>query len=226
VALGGVIGAGLFVGSGAVMNKWAGFTIGWLYWYFWAIVLAIEAVAGATILQRWLDAPVWVMSLVLMSMLTFTNLWSVKSYGEFEFWFASIKVAAIIVFIAIAGGWLLGIGGGDSPGLSNLTVHGGFFPKGAVAAFAGVVIVIFAFVGAEIVTIAAGESQEPERAVARAVNSVVGRKNEQVDRRERRAGGEEGDATLLLSGQPWVTLIALALGERLPRDRSGEAEVR
>jgi GABA permease len=221
ISLGGVIGAGLFVGSGAVMNQtgpaavlsyvaagvlivlmmrmlgemavanprvgsfveycrdalgpWAGFSVGWLYWYFWAIVLAVEAVAGATILQRWIDAPVWVMSLVLMSLLTLTNLWSVKSYGEFEFWFASIKVAAIIVFIAIAAGWLLGIGGGDSPGLSNLTAHGGFFPAGGATVLSGVVIVIFAFVGAEIVTIAAGESNEPERAVARAVNSVVAR---------------------------------------------------
>src|SRR4051794_1091435 len=180
ISLGGVIGAGLFVGSGAVMNQTgpaavvsylcagvlvvlimrmlgemavanpavgsfveytrrslgdrAGFTVGWLYWYFWAIVLAIEAVAGATILQRWIDAPMWVMSLILMTLLTLTNLWSVRSYGEFEFWFASIKVAAIIAFIAIAAGWLLGIGGGDSPGLSNLTAHGGFFPKGAITA--------------------------------------------------------------------------------------------
>src|SRR3954470_3506943 len=221
ISLGGVIGAGLFVGSGAVMNQtgpaavlsyvaagalivlmmrmlgemavanpptgsfveycrqalgpWAGFTVGWLYWYFWAIVLAIEAVAGATILQRWIDAPVWLMSFVLMTLLTATNLWSVKSYGEFEFWFASIKVAAIIAFIAIAGGFLLGIGSGDSPGLTNLTSHDGFFPAGPVTVLSGVVIVIFAFVGAEIVTIAAGESEEPERAVARATNQVVGR---------------------------------------------------
>ena len=221
ISLGGVIGAGLFVGSGAVMNEtgpsavlcyiaagalivlvmrmlgemavanpavgsfveycrsalgpWAGFSVGWLYWYFWAIVLAVEAVAGATILQRWIDLPVWVMSFVLMALLTATNLYSVKSYGEFEFWFASIKVAAIIAFICIAAGWLLGIGGGHSPGLSNLTAHDGFFPAGPVTVFSGVVIVIFAFVGAEIVTIAAGESEEPERAVARAVNSVVAR---------------------------------------------------
>src|SRR4051812_37431814 len=221
ISLGGVIGAGLFVGSGAVMNQTgpaavlsyiaagalivldmrmlgemavanpavgsfveycrqalgprAGFTVGWLYWYFWAIVLAIEAVAGATILQRWIDAPVWLMSLVLMTLLTATNLWSVRSFGEFEFWFASIKVAAIIAFIAIAAGWLLGVGGGDSPGLSNLTAHDGFAPAGAVTVLSGVVIVIFAFVGAEIVTIAAGESDQPERAVARAVNLVVAR---------------------------------------------------
>src|SRR3954470_14073593 len=170
ISLGGVIGAGLFVGSGAVMKQSGpgailsyaaagllvvlvmrmlgemavarpaqgsfmeytrqalgergGFTVGWLYWYFWAIVLAIEAVAGAQILQNWLPGvPVWVMSLVLMSLLTATNLGSVRNYGEFEFWFASIKVAAIIVFIVIAGAYLIGIGGGDSPGLSNLTAH-------------------------------------------------------------------------------------------------------
>ena len=149
-------------------------SVGWLYWYFWAIVLAVEAVAGATILRRWIDAPIRLMS--LMSALTVTNLWSVKSYGEFEFWFASIKVAAIIAFIAIAAGSLLGIGGGDSPGLSNLTSHNGFFPAGPVTVLSGVVIVIFAFVGAEIVTIAAGESEEPRaRRGARAVHSVVAR---------------------------------------------------
>src|SRR4051812_14468177 len=220
ISLGGVIGAGLFVGSGAVMNTTGpasilsyaaagllvvlvmrmlgemavaqpaqgsfmeytrralgdrgGFAVGWLYWYFWAIVLAVEAIAGAKILQNWLPGvPVWLMSLVLMSLLTATNLVSVGNYGEFEFWFASIKVAAILVFIAIAAGYLLGIGGGDSPGLSNLTSHGGFFPEGGVTVLSGIVIVIFAFVGAEIVTIAAAESEAPERAVAKATNAVV-----------------------------------------------------
>jgi GABA permease len=219
IALGGIIGAGLFVGSSAVigsvgpgavvsylfagvlvilvmrmlgemavanpsvgsfadytrsaLGNWAGFTTGWLYWYFWSIVLAIEAVAGAEILQRWIDAPTWLMSLVLMALLTGTNLFSVRSYGEFEFWFASIKVAAIVAFILIAAGWLFGLGGGDSPGLSNLTNDGGFAPEGVLTLLSGIVIVIFAFVGAEIVTIAAGESEQPEEAVAQAVRSVV-----------------------------------------------------
>jgi GABA permease len=219
IALGGIIGAGLFVGSSAVigsvgpgavvsylfagvlvilvmrmlgemavanpsvgsfadytrsaLGNWAGFSTGWLYWYFWSIVLAIEAVAGAEILQRWIDAPTWLMSLILMALLTGTNLFSVRSYGEFEFWFASIKVAAILAFILIGAGWLLGLGGGDSPGLSNLTADGGFAPEGVLTLLSGIVIVIFAFVGAEIVTIAAGESEEPEEAVARAVRSVV-----------------------------------------------------
>jgi GABA permease len=217
--LGGVIGAGLFVGSSAVIHAtgpaavlsylmagvlivlvmrmlgemavanpqvgsfaeyarrslggWAGFATGWLYWYFWAIVLAIEAVAGAEILQRWIDLPLWVMALALMALLTGINLTSVKSFGEFEFWFAGIKVVAIVAFIVIAAGYLFGIGGGDSPGLSNLTSHDGFAPAGIVTILSGVVIVIFAFVGAEIVTIAAAESGEPEQNVTKAVNQVV-----------------------------------------------------
>ena len=219
ISLGGVIGAGLFVGSSAVIHTtgpasvlsylmagvlvvlimrmlgemavanpqvgsfaeyarrslggWAGFTTGWLYWYFWSIVLAIEAVAGAEILQRWIDLPLWLMALALMVLLTGINLTSVKSFGEFEFWFAGIKVVAIVAFIVIAAGYLFGIGGGDSPGLSNLTSHDGFAPAGVVTILSGVVIVIFAFVGAEIVTIAAAESDEPEQNVTRATNQVV-----------------------------------------------------
>ena len=146
ISLGGVIGAGLFVGSGAVINQtgpaavlsylaagvlvilvmrmlgemavanpstgsfadyagialgdWARFTVGWLYWYFWVIVLAVEAAAGAAIIQEWLPGvPIWASSLVLMLLLTGTNLISVRAFGEFEFWFASIKVAAIVAFI-------------------------------------------------------------------------------------------------------------------------------
>jgi len=156
------------------LGPWAGFSVGWLYWYFWAIVLAVEAVAGAEIIRNWIPGvPMWLMSLILMIALTATNLWSVRSFGEFEFWFASIKVAAILLFILIGAGWLLGLGAGDSPGLSNLTAHGGFFPEGGITVLSGIVVVIFAFVGAEIVTIAAAESAEPERAVAKATNAVI-----------------------------------------------------
>ena len=220
IAIGGVIGAGLFVGSGVVINSvgpgaflsyaltgvlivlvmrmlgematanpatgsfaeyarqalggWAGFSVAWLYWYFWVIVIGFEAVAGAGILQRWLPTvPLWLMSLVLLLLMTATNLFSVRSYGEFEFWFASIKVLAICVFLALGTLFVLGLWPGHSLDFSNLTAHGGFFPKGPGAILSSVVVVIFSMVGAEIATVAAAESAEPERAIAKATNSVV-----------------------------------------------------
>src|SRR6478752_1323864 len=131
ISLGGVIGAG--------------FVVGWLYWYFWVIVLAVEAAAGAAIIQEWLPGvPIWASSLVLMLLLTGTNLISVRAFGEFEFWFASIKVAAIVAFIVIAVVYVV-TGGG----LGQLTANDGFVPKGGLSILSGIVIVIFAFVGAE-----------------------------------------------------------------------------
>jgi GABA permease len=220
IAIGGVIGAGLFVGSGAVIAEvgpaafltyaltgvlivlvmrmlgemavanpstgsfadyarqaiggWAGFSVGWLYWYFWVIVVGFEAVAGAKILQRWLSGvPLWLLALALLLVMTATNLFSVTSYGEFEYWFAGIKVATIAVFIALGTLFVLGLWPGRNMDFSNLTAHGGFFPNGVGALFSGIVVVIFSMVGAEIATIAAAESAEPERGIVRATNSVV-----------------------------------------------------
>ncbi|MBF8378040.1 amino acid permease [Alicyclobacillus mali] len=223
ISLGGVIGAGLFVGSGAViqttgpaavvsyalagflvilimrmlgematarpavgsfaeygriaLGEWAGFLMGWLYWYFWVIVVAVEATAGALTLHNWLfpGVPLWVLSLILLLLLTLSNLLSVRSYGEFEYWFAFIKVAAIVVFIVLAGLFVLGLWPGSHLNFSNLTAYGGFAPKGVGALFADVTTLIFSFFGSEIVTIAAAESKEPAKAVARATNSVIWR---------------------------------------------------
>jgi GABA permease len=223
IAIAGVIGAGLFVGSGAVIHStgpgaivsyalagclvvlvmrmlgemaaanptsgsfsayahdaigpWAGFTIGWLYWFFWVIVIAIEANAGAAIIQYWFHGiPIWLLSLILTVLLTITNIWSVKSYGEFEYWFALIKVLSIILFLIIGGAFILGIYPSSSPiGLKNLVGNGGFMPHGISSVLLGIVIVIFSFVGTEIVTIAAGESAEPQKAVTRAIKSVLWR---------------------------------------------------
>ena len=103
--------------------------------------------------------------------MTGTNLFSVSSFGEFEFWFAGIKVAAIVVFIALGSLFVLGLWPHKSMDFSNLWSHGGFFPLGVMAVTVGVVTVIFSMVGAEIATIAAAESSDPERAVAKAVSS-------------------------------------------------------
>jgi GABA permease len=157
----------------ALGNK-AGFVAGWLYWWFWVVVVAIEAIAGAKIIHLWLPMfEVWQIGLVLMVILTAINLASARSYGEFEFWFASIKVAAILVFIVVAAGWLLGAGNAASPGFGNLTAHQGFAPFGWAAILGGITTVIFSMVGAEIVTVAAAESSESNQTMARLAANVV-----------------------------------------------------
>ena len=218
IALGGIVGAGLFVGSGAVINStgpaavlsyalsgvllifviraigemavarpssgsvanfarlglgnWAGFTVGWLYWYFWVIVAAIEAVAGAGILSKYVPVPGWLLCLGLLLFMTGINLLSVKAYGESEFWFASIKIVAIIFFICVGALFLLNVSG-RSPGVHNLTTAGGFFPMGVMAAVVGSVTVLFSMGGAEIATVAAVESKKPAAYAGKATKQVM-----------------------------------------------------
>jgi GABA permease len=222
IALGGVIGAGLFVGSGVVigsagpaavisfaltgtlvvlvmrmlgemavaypavggfyeynrlaLGELAGFLTGWMYWYFWVIVVALEAVAGAKILGTWWPsvAP-WRFTLALMTLFTIVNLLSVRSYGEAEFWFASIKVAAIVAFLCAGALFAFGAWPGMAGGIAHLTAHGGFMPNGVVPVLTGAVAATGFYFGAEIVTIAAAESAEPERAVAETTQSVIWR---------------------------------------------------
>ncbi|MFH8799528.1 amino acid permease [Streptomyces sp. NPDC017936] len=225
IAIGGVIGAGLFVGSSSgiatagpgillsyalvgtlvvlvmrmlgemsaanptsgsfsahadrALGPWAGFSIGWLYWFFWVVVLAVEATAGAAILESWVPAvPQWGWALIVMVVLTATNLVSVGSYGEFEFWFAGIKVVAIGAFIVVGGLAVFGVLPGadtDKAGIGNLIDHGGFLPHGAGSILTGVLLVVFSFMGSEIATLAAGESENPQRAVTKSTNSIIWR---------------------------------------------------
>ena len=108
-----------------------------------------------------------------MLVLTAVNLSSARSYGEFEFWFASIKVAAIVVFIVVTAGWLMGVKNPATPGLSHLTAHQGFAPFGWAMILSGVTTVIFSMVGAEIVTVAAAESAESNKTMSRMAANVV-----------------------------------------------------
>lgn len=150
-----------------VLGHGWGFVGGWLYWYFWMIVVAVEALAGAIILnEQWPALPVWLIGLALLACLTVVNLLSTRSYGEFEFWFSSIKVAAIIAFILVTGGYVLGLSSHPGPDFSNLVRAGGFAPFGGLSALAGVATVIFSLTGAEITTVAAAESKEPARNIA------------------------------------------------------------
>jgi GABA permease len=216
ISLGGIIGAGLFVGSSAAISiagpsvlisytlsgllvffimrmlgemavarpgvgsfseyaalslgHWAGFVTGWLYWYFWVITVGVETIAGATLLHQWFAAPVWLIGLVLITIMTATNLTSVRTYAEFEFWFASLKVGAIIIFILTGLGYIFGFGPGGAAAV--LTSHGGLFPKGLGAPFAAIPVVVFSMMGSEVATIAAAETEHPAENVARAGRTV------------------------------------------------------
>ena len=220
IAIGGIIGAGLFVGSstsiatvgpaviityaisGLVilmimrmlsemamtsprtgsftefvrlgLGHGAGFVAGWLYWYFWVVVVPVEAIAGAVIIRQWLPQfAVWEIGTSLLALMTGVNLLSTRSYGEVEFWLSSTKVAAIIVFILLGAAWAFGFTSPAGPTFANLTAYGGFAPNGYAAVLAGVTSVIFSVVGAEISTIAAAESNEPAKTIAKAATTVA-----------------------------------------------------
>jgi len=157
----------------AGLGDGAGFVIGWLYWYFWVLVVPVEAIAGAKILHLWIPLPPLEIGVALMTVMTGVNLMSARSYAEFEFWFASIKVAAIIAFIVIAASYACGWTSPHGATFANLVDHGGFTPHGWIAVLAAVPTVFFAMTGAEITTIAAAESAEPGRAVARMSTTVI-----------------------------------------------------
>ncbi|MCF6760768.1 GABA permease [Pseudomonas fragi] len=159
------------------IGHWAGFTIGWLYWWFWVLVIPLEAVAAGTILHAWFpDTAIWVFTLVITLLLTVTNLFSVKNYGEFEFWFALVKVLAIIGFIILG---LLAIFGflptSQVSGVAHLSDTIGFMPNGMGAVLAAMLTTMFSFMGTEIVTIAAAESKDPSKQITKATNSVIWR---------------------------------------------------
>jgi GABA permease len=159
----------------AGLGEGAGFVVGWLYWYFWVLVVPVEAIAGAKILQSWIPFSPLQIGVGLMSIMTCVNLMSARSYAEFEFWFASIKVAAILVFITIAASYAFGWTSPHGATFGNLVDYGGFTPHGWIAVLAAVPTVFFAMTGAEITTIAAAESAQPGRAVARMSTTVIWR---------------------------------------------------
>jgi GABA permease len=222
ISIGGVIGAGLFVGSSAAIAKagpavilaylttsimvflvmrmlgemavlepdtgsfstyarkaigpWAGFTIGWLYWWFWVLAIPVEAIAGAQILYSWFPYfSVSTYAFCFIVFLSLANFFSTKSFGEFEFWFSLIKVVAIIAFIiigvlAISGFWPLAQ---NVSGVANLYNNAGFMPHGVGGILAAILITAFSFFGVEIVSIAAAESSNPQQKIRRATNLVL-----------------------------------------------------
>lgn len=158
-------------------GKTAGSAVGWLWWFQLVVVIAAEAIGAAGLLASvFPDAPVWLMALFFIGVFSLINVTGVKNYGEFEFWFAILKVAAIVAFLAIGAalimGWLPNV---TSPGLTNLFDNGGFAPTGWAGIASALLVVIFAFGGTEIVSVAAAETADPVRSVGKAIRTVVWR---------------------------------------------------
>lgn len=221
LALGGAIGTGLFVASGATIHdagpggavtayllmgvmvfflmqslgemsayipcsnpfeeygkrfvsKSFGFAAGWNYWLNWSVTLAAELMAAGLIMKFWLpDVPSWIWSVIFLAALLGLNLFAVKAFGEAEFWFATIKVIAVVVFLGVGVLLVLGVvGDGPAPGFSNWTIDDAPFvdwPLGMLSVF---LIAGFAFQGTEMIAVAAGEAVEPKSAIPRAVRTV------------------------------------------------------
>ncbi|MFF2380821.1 amino acid permease [Streptomyces sp. NPDC058108] len=220
IALGGVIGAGLFVGSGAgiaaagpsiviayavsgllvmlvmrmlgemsaahpssgsfsahaerAMGPWAGFTAGWSFWVLLCTAVCLEGIGAAKIVTGWLPGtPEWGWVALFMVVFCATNLAAVKNFGEFEFWFAALKVGAIGLFLVLGVLAVAGVlPGTDSPGTANLA---DFLPHGSEGLVVGLLASVFAYGGLETVTIAAAESENPVQGVARAVRTAMWR---------------------------------------------------
>jgi GABA permease len=221
ISLGGVIGAGLFVGSSvaiadagpaivlsyllagallllvmrmlgemalarpdvraftdfvrAGLGHGAGFVVGWTYWYQWTVVIAIESIAGATLLQEWIPLPVWMLALTVIVLMWAINVLSTRTFAEFEFWFASVKVAAIIAFIAVVGSFVIrSLGHGpSSAGFHGLQAE--LMPYGVGSVITGITTVFFSLTGVETATIAAAESRESTRSMARMASRLIAR---------------------------------------------------
>lgn len=211
IALGGVIGAGLFVGSGAgiaaagpsiivayavsgllvmlvmrmlgemsaanpasgsfsvhaerAIGPWAGFTAGWAFWVLLCVAVGLEGIGAAKIVTGWLPGtPEWAWVALFMVVFLGTNLASVTKFGEFEFWFAALKVVAITLFLVLGVLAILGVlPGTEAPGTANLSGEGGFLPNGSEGLVIGLLASVFAYGGLETVTIAAAESENPVR---------------------------------------------------------------
>ena len=162
--------------SADLLGPWAGFFTGWTYWFCWVVTGIADVVAiSHYVTFWWADAPLWIPALACILVLLALNLPSVKAFGEAEFWFALIKILAIVTLIVVG---LVMIftrfesGNNDVAGFDNLWAHGGLFPTGPMGFVAGFQIAVFAFVGIELVGTAAAETKDPEKNLPRAINSI------------------------------------------------------
>ncbi|WHZ02635.1 amino acid permease [Neobacillus sp. YX16] len=154
----------------------SGFMIGWTYWLSWAIYVGLEFIAAGLLMARWFpDVPVWVWCAVFSLLLFGINALTTRSFAEMEYWFSAIKVVAVLFFIVVGGAAIFGlipIQGQSAPYLSNF-FGDGIFPTGFIGVFISVMTVVYAFMGSEIMGVAAGETEDPEKSIPKAIRSII-----------------------------------------------------
>ncbi|KIL37290.1 amino acid permease [Cohnella kolymensis] len=155
------------------VSGWAGFTSRWTYWAAQVVAVGGESVAVGIYMTYWFPGiPVWVWTLAFGAVLIYVNSRSIENFGTFEYWFALIKVVAIVAFIIFGIAAVMGVGT-PAVGFENYTKHGGFMPNGFGGMWMAVLMAIFSFVGVEVIAVTAGEAQEPRKAVPRAMKTMV-----------------------------------------------------
>ncbi len=157
--------------------KW-GYLTGWTYWYMWIVTCMAELTAVGIYVNFWYpDVPQWLSALIALVIMTSVNFIAVSAYGEFEFWFALVKILTII-FMIISGACMIffGLGnGGIATGISNLWANGGFFPNGIEGTLMALVMVMYSYLGIEIIGVTAGEAHDPRSTIKKAIDEVFWR---------------------------------------------------
>ncbi|WP_411707330.1 amino acid permease [Corynebacterium sp. LaCa117] len=159
--------------AGQAFGHWARFTMGWIYWFMLIMVMGAEITGAAAIISNWFDIAPWIPALIAVAFFAVVNFAAVGGFGEFEFWFAIIKVGVIVAFLVIGVLMALGILPGMDFSLAGTNFTDNFLPNGMPGFAAGLLAVAFAFGGIELVTIAAAESEDPAHNVATAVRAII-----------------------------------------------------
>ncbi|WP_067846025.1 amino acid permease [Nocardia lijiangensis] len=155
------------------LGRFAGFVTGWTYWAVWVATCMAEITVAGKYVQYWFDIDPWITALVVLGVMFAANMISVRLFGEGEFWFSAIKVTAILAMIAIGIGVLVfGIGHATDPTVTNLWADGGVFPNGFGQSLLVLQIVLFAYVGVELVGVTAGEARDPRTTLRKAINTL------------------------------------------------------
>lgn len=162
--------------TGEYLGPWAGYFIGWTYWLSWVVACVGDVVVIGGYMQFWYPTlPLWIPAFIALFLLLFFNILSVKLFAEMEFWFAIIKVIAIVALIA-AGCWMAFTGytspDGVNASFSHLTESGTLFPHGISGFLAGFQIAVFSFVGIELIGVTAAETKNPQKTLPKAINSI------------------------------------------------------